>query len=265
MPFAQVNDISMYYELHGKGAPIVLVEGFASNHQTWEEYVEPLAKHFQVLVFDNRGCGQTDAPEGAYSIEMLSKDAASLMDALKIKRAHMIGHSMGGSIIQQICFDYPEKIHKGILLAAFPKISKRTMLQMDVQGQLFGDGASAEALILNSFPWLYSNEYLQNRENIKKSLRKVMNNPHHQTLTGYLSQAEALRNFDSSSYLTSIASPILIVSGGDDPLTPLEECGIPLSTKIPKAKLHVFENQSHLFIEEKPQETLDLILRFLKE
>ena len=67
MPFIQANGIDIYYELHGKGEPLVLISGFTEDHTAWDEVVETLAQSFCVLVFDNRGAGQTTSPKTPFT------------------------------------------------------------------------------------------------------------------------------------------------------------------------------------------------------
>ncbi|NIM92390.1 MAG: alpha/beta hydrolase, partial [Anaerolineales bacterium] len=74
-----VNDIEMYYEIHGKGEPLVLIEGLASDHTAWTPQVEELKTQFRCLIFDNRGMGQTDSPEIEYTTRMFAEDTVRLM------------------------------------------------------------------------------------------------------------------------------------------------------------------------------------------
>lgn len=97
MPHIKVNDISMYYEMHGKGEPIVFIAGFSVDHVAWFEVVERFKDKYQVILFDNRGVGQTDVPDGPYSIEQMTDDVAALCSALGVPQAHFVGNSMGAS------------------------------------------------------------------------------------------------------------------------------------------------------------------------
>jgi 3-oxoadipate enol-lactonase len=71
MPRTRIADIEMYYEVHGSGEPIVLIHGLGMDSSTWFNQVPVLSQQYQVIVFDNRGVGQTDAPSEAYSTEMM--------------------------------------------------------------------------------------------------------------------------------------------------------------------------------------------------
>ena len=95
MPYEKVNDIQMYYEIHGDGEPLVLIVGLGTDITEWEGIIHWLAQKYKVFAFDNRGAGRTDKPETHYSIEMMAEDTARLMQALGIQQAHILGISMG--------------------------------------------------------------------------------------------------------------------------------------------------------------------------
>ena len=115
MPKAQSNGIELYYEIHGAGQPLVLISGLGYPLWQWHKMVPFLAKHFQVITFDNRGVGQSDKPAGPYTAQMLAADTAGLLDALGIEKAIIAGHSMGGFVAQAMALDFPQKVAKLIL------------------------------------------------------------------------------------------------------------------------------------------------------
>ena len=87
MPYAQVGDIKLYYEVHGDGPPVVLVPGLGSDTRLFVNVVPVLATLHQVIVVDPRGGGQSDKPRGGYSIEQMAEDVAGLFATLGIARA----------------------------------------------------------------------------------------------------------------------------------------------------------------------------------
>ena len=116
MPKVKVNGINMHYEVHGDGFPIVMITGVSFCLKIWDNVlIDSLSKQFKVILFDNRGAGQTDIPEGEYTIKMMADDTTGLMDALNIERAHILGFSMGGMIAQEVALNYPQKVEKLIL------------------------------------------------------------------------------------------------------------------------------------------------------
>ena len=82
MPIARINDINLYYEVHGQGFPMVCIAGLSTDHMTWINLTEPLAQKYKVILLDNRGVGQSDVPPGPYSIQQMSNDVYSLCQYL---------------------------------------------------------------------------------------------------------------------------------------------------------------------------------------
>ena len=107
MPYVKINDIQMYYEIHGDGEPLVLIVGLGTDISEWEGIIHWLAQKYQVLAFDNRGVGRTDKPDIHYSIEMMADDTAGLMQTLGIQQAHILGISMGGRIALALALRHP--------------------------------------------------------------------------------------------------------------------------------------------------------------
>src|ERR1017187_7563847 len=126
MPTISVNDITMYYEIHGGGELVVLISGLNSDHSLYRGIIPQLAESYQVVVFDNRGMGQTDKPDIPYSIEMMADDAAGLLDALGIEQAHILGTSMGGRIAAALALKHPRQVKSLILVSTILKSLKGT-------------------------------------------------------------------------------------------------------------------------------------------
>src|SRR6266567_1513059 len=117
MPYVKVNDINMYYEIHGDGEPLVLIVGLATDISEWDAIIGWLAKKYKVLAFDNRGAGRTDKPDAHYSIEMMANDTVGLMQTLGIEQAHVLGISMGGRIALALALQHPKRVKKLVLVS----------------------------------------------------------------------------------------------------------------------------------------------------
>ncbi len=126
MPAINVNDITMYYEIHGEGEPVVLIAGLNSDHTLYRGIIPTLVEKYQVVAFDNRGVGQTDKPDIPYSIEMMADDTAGLLNALGIEQAHILGTSMGGRIAVALALQYPQQVKSLILVSTIVKSLKGT-------------------------------------------------------------------------------------------------------------------------------------------
>ena len=107
-----INGVDINYEISGqKDAPVVMLShSLACSLVMWQPQMAVLKSAFQVLRFDTRGHGDSDAPPGAYSLEQLSEDAVGLLDALNIGTVHFVGLSMGGMIGQCLALDYPDRL-----------------------------------------------------------------------------------------------------------------------------------------------------------
>src|SRR5579863_1115868 len=126
MPTVQVNDITMYYEIHGQGEPVVLISGLNSDHTLYQKVgiVSRLAENYQVVAFDNRGVGQTGKPDIPYTIEMMADDTAGLLKALDIEQAHILGMSLGGRIAVALALRQPQLVKSLILVSTIMNMKK---------------------------------------------------------------------------------------------------------------------------------------------
>lgn len=116
MEKAQVNGTTIAYEVHGQGEPLLLIHGAGVDHTTWQPQLEPLGKHFRLIVPDVRGHGQSGQTSTPYSIELFAEDLLCLLDTLGIQRTLICGHSMGGPVAQCVVTKQPERV-KALILA----------------------------------------------------------------------------------------------------------------------------------------------------
>jgi pimeloyl-ACP methyl ester carboxylesterase len=120
MPYAQAGEVRLYYESFGRGVPFLFVSGTGWPGEPWKlKQVPAFIDRYQVIVYDHRGVGKSDAPAGYYSTRQFAQDAANLLDALGINEpAHIIGHSMGGRVCQWLAIDYRRKVRSMIQAAS---------------------------------------------------------------------------------------------------------------------------------------------------
>ena len=117
--YAPVNGLKMYYEIHGKGEPLVLLHGaFMTITNNWANWIPPLAKTRQVIAVEMQGHGRTADIDRDFSYEDLADDIAALLDYLKIKQADVLGYSMGGGVAMQLAIRHPEKVRKVVSISA---------------------------------------------------------------------------------------------------------------------------------------------------
>src|ERR1043166_7673220 len=109
--------VSLYYESHGTGEPLIFVPSTAYSGEVWKPSQMPLASSLNVIFHDPRGCGRSVANQNVYTIEQMAADIVALMDHLKIPSAHLLGHSMGGRIALCLTQNFPGRV-KSLVMAA---------------------------------------------------------------------------------------------------------------------------------------------------
>jgi len=112
MAKVQVNNVTLHYEVSGRGPVVVFLHGFTGSHNDWRQQVAAIADRFQTIALDLRGHGQSEAPksENGYSIYHNSADLLGLLNHLAIDRCCLVGHSMGGFTALQFALDHPERL-----------------------------------------------------------------------------------------------------------------------------------------------------------
>lgn len=219
----KVNDITMYYEIHGKKGnnPIVLVAGFTCDHTFWTGILNQLTANHYVLILDNRGIGQTDTPNTPYSIEMMADDVMALCKKLHISQPTIIGQSMGSAIAQTIAKRYTDQIKKIILLNTFDYLTKAPEMAFELTYELQRLNLPLAYRVQSIVPWVFSSKFLSQPNQLANLVKLAQNNPYPQSLIGYQRQLGALKTFDSRSWLHEIKTPTLIISGEEDLIAPL--------------------------------------------
>lgn len=257
-----VNGVNLYYELVGKGPPLVLIAGFTCDTLLWNPILRELTQHFQVLMFDNRGAGQSDSPDTSYTIETMAEDAVGLIDRLGFQKTHVLGHSMGGCIAQTIAVRYPNKIAKLALSNSLISLNPVSVLAQHFFLYLREKEIPQEKLLKGIFPWLFSSDFLRDPKKVEELVAASLLNPHPQGFIGFKRQLEALTAFDSSSWFHHILLPTLVINGEEDILCPRDS--IRLAEGISTAQLVNFPKMGHLPLIENPSLFLKVIVDFFK-
>ena len=114
--FVEINNIRICYQVQGEGYPVVLIHGFGSKKESFMAQIPALSQEFKILSFDNRGSGKSERPNIPYTMEMFVDDIKGLMDYLEIKKAHLLGLSLGGMIGLNYVLKYPNAVNKLVLI-----------------------------------------------------------------------------------------------------------------------------------------------------
>lgn len=259
----KANHIHIYYELHGKAKknPIVLIAGFSCDHTFWASIVKQLAQHYQVLIFDNRGIGQTDTPNSTYTIEMMADDTMCLIHELGLKNPIIVGQSMGSAIAQQIGKRYGNQINKLILMNTFRLLAKAPEIAFTAIGDLQRLNVPLKFRVQSIVPWVFSSHFLSEPDQVNNLIKIQEDNPYPQSWIGYERQLDALRSFDSRLWLHEIKVPTLIIASEDDILTPLCEAKEVQKNINNQVQLEIIPG-GHASAVEQPDKVVAAILNF---
>ena len=260
----KIGDVDMYYELHGDGEPLVLITGLSSDHTTWLPFLPAFTNNYRVLIMDNRGIGQTKYPDAQFSVDDMADDIANLMDELKIEKAHVIGHSLGGRIAQKLVLKYPEKVNSLILCATSASQPKRSKLMLNTLANEVNNGMSMGALLKIMMSISFTENSFQNIDAINKRIDSRANSLSSDYAKNFARQVQASADYDTTNELSQIKVPTLVLAAENDFIFPLEFVK-ELADGIPNANLTVMDDTGHSLLLEKPQEFIKLSLCFLSQ
>jgi 3-oxoadipate enol-lactonase len=262
MPKVRVGDLEMHYQEAGRGDPVLLLMGLGGDHLAWGFQVPALAERYRVIAPDNRGVGQTGAPDVQYSTRMMADDTAGLMGALGIDRAHVVGVSMGGMIAQELALAHPGRVrslHLGCTLArpdGYLLALNRAWREVRIH---LGREAALRTIAL----WLFApRTYNERPDFVEGLLGAALANPFPQSVTGFLRQSEAVTRHDTLARLAGIRCPTLVTVGEEDILVP-PRFSRELAARIPGASLHTIPEAAHAHFWERPDLFNTLTLDFL--
>lgn len=254
----EANGININYRLDGpEDAPIVMLSNsLMSNLTMWDPQMAVLTESFRVLRYDTRGHGDTDAPSGPYTIQLLAEDVVALLDALKIEKVHFAGLSMGGMIAQYLGANHSERILSLMLCDTASEMPTLEMWNDRIStARDNGIGALLDGTLQRWFTAPF-------RENDKAAVEKVALMIRTTKTDGYIACASAVRDMSQTSILSRISVPTIIIVGEDDPACTVAQSRV-LEEQIKGAKLVIIKNAAHLSNIEKIDEFNDAILGFL--
>jgi pimeloyl-ACP methyl ester carboxylesterase len=260
---ADSQGVKIGYEIKGEGEPLVLVHGLAYDRVGWGRLPELLARHFSVLLVDNRGVGESDAPEGPYAVPQMAADVAAVLDDVGIERTNLFGVSLGGYIAQEFALAYPQRIQKLVLVSTapggpkshpmpaagleafgkYPTMEREAGLRLMVENSLGARG-------VRDVPGLADEIFAYRLE-------------HAPSLAAWQAQAYAGATFDAHDRIGAIATPTLVIQGGADMVVDPRNADL-LADLIPNARVEIVADRGHLLVWEDSERVAELVREFLQ-
>lgn len=245
MPFANTDDIELYYESHGEGFPLLFISGLSASTSTWEGQIPFFKQHYRCIVFDNRGAGLSGKPPGPYSMAKLAEDALRLLDRLFIEKALIFSVSMGGMIALELARIASDRLGSILLGCTHAGGKNRISPSPETVSLLMDDsGLTREQLMHKQTPLFFSERFRsEHSKTIEEHYRLLLLAPD-QPLFALQAQLMAISTFDCTDALEQIDNPALVVTGTEDVLIPPANSTY-LTAHLPNSELIVIPGAGH--------------------
>jgi 3-oxoadipate enol-lactonase len=262
MPTADLDDVTLQYEMVGQGAPLLVVNGTGSDLRRKPSILDsPLAQQFTVLAYDHRGLGRSRPADPTHQPTMadFARDALRLCDRVGWKHLLLLGISFGGMVAQEIALAGGDRIRRLVLASTSPGGAGRASAPLHKVYRL----ALAERVArLASYTDLRASTNRELRERLIRSILRGGESEDPAAAPGLHKQLEARRHHDTWERLPSLRVPTLVAAGRHDGIAPLANAEA-LASRIPGARLRVFEG-GHVFMLE-DRAAWPAMIAFLKE
>jgi pimeloyl-ACP methyl ester carboxylesterase len=235
------------------------VHGLGYARWGWEPVVDLLAERYDVILFDNRGIGESEAPPGPYSAAEMAEDTRRVMDEAGVERAHVLGTSLGGMIAQELALAAPARVEKLVLVCTTPGGSKATPMPEQTV-RLMAEAPTLEPLVaLRRF---VENALAPDAPDgiVERILAHRIETA--QPVSAWLSQAAAGAAFDVWDRLSELGIPTLVAHGTADIVVDPANAEL-LTERIPDAQLELFPGCGHLLFWEQPDRFATVVGEFL--
>jgi pimeloyl-ACP methyl ester carboxylesterase len=260
-----VTDIDIAYKTFGKGEPFLLISGSGLVMDAWESSIlKNLSSNHKVIIFDNRGVGNTTTGIKPFSIQQFANDTADLLYALKIQKANVLGFSMGSFVAQELALLHPEKVNRLILYGAAcggkENISQSPQVVKILSDFVNNRTQNVEKLLSVTFPlgWVKSHPNVtipQSKEIVIPSTLKQQFN--------LVEDWFAINRSEVCSQLPKISIPTLVITGTEDVSVPSANSLI-IVQKIPGSWLVQIKGGGHGLMYQYPEQFSKIVRTFLE-
>ena len=256
----RVGDIDISYKTFGKGDPILLIMGYAGSKNDWDPiFLKGLSTNHTVIVFDNRGIGNTSVGFKNFTIAQFTADSAALLDALKINRSDVLGYSMGGMIAQQLTLNYPDKVDDLIIYASYCGGNQSIPPNQQIVEQFTDLSGSSEDIKTRFIPLLFTQNWTKQNPTYMEKFASLEFPP----VNILKKQLNAIFSWEGTcNQLKDISQDTLVIVGTNDLLLSSVN-SIILTEKIPGAWLAQFKDGGHGVMFQYPERLSTLVNTFL--
>jgi pimeloyl-ACP methyl ester carboxylesterase len=253
----KVHDIDIAYKLLGTGDPIILIMGFGGSMNNWDTtLLKQLSLHNTTIIFDNRGIGHTSCGARNFSIYQFANDVAGLLDALQIRKASVLGFSMGGMIAQELVLHYPDKVNKLVLYSSYCGGNESSYTSNPEVIKLFSNlSGSSCNMLLSLASLMFPKKWRTENPNYCD----LFDNPSSMVSTETILNQSRVFSEGRDNKRTK---PTLIVTGAEDVLVPAINSSI-FAERIRKSNLIQVVDCGHGLMYQLPEKFSSIVSTFL--
>ncbi|MDH0748323.1 alpha/beta hydrolase [Pseudomonas sp. GD03842] len=258
--FVNVDGAQLAYRRFGKtgGVPLVFLQHFVGNLDSWDpEVIDGFARDREVILFDNAGVASSSG-QVPNNIQDMAKYAAGLLQALGVKKADLLGFSMGSLIAQQVALDHPDVVRRLILVGSSPRAGVgMASLTPEFQGYLAKKREVPDELLLDVFFTQSAESQASGREFLTRLRARKVNRDVDVNDKTAPAQAAAIAGWGApaehaNDYLKNIHQPTLVVAGSND-IVFYTVNDVTLQQNLPNAQLVIYPDSNHGAIYQYPE------------
>ncbi len=259
MTIIGVGDIELDYERSGAGPPLLLIMGMSGTSLHWgEPFLSLLRSDFDVIAYDHRGVGASTPLDGPVTIRQMADDAAGLLGALEIDSAHVLGISMGGMIAQELAIGHAERVRTLTLGCTYCGGEGSALASEIVMRKLAAAMASGDRERALRAGWEMNVSSAMAADDQAYARFREIGMQRAVAVPVIIEQLQACAAHDANARLAQLAMPTLVVHGTEDQLLPVRN-GRLIASRIPAARLEIFDGVGHLFFWERPERSAELV------
>ena len=260
MAFARGDGADIYYEVHGRGTPVVLSAGMGGSGSFWEPQLAALAERHRVILYDHVGTGRS--AQGNRSIAGMADDIVSVLDHSGVGAAHLVGHAIGGIVGIELAIRHPERLRSLVVVNGWGRADPFLRRCFEVRKQLLNE-AGPLAYVRAQPLFLYPPQWIsENIARLEAEERRILQ--HFPPVATMNQRIDMFLAFDPGERLSSIRVPTLLASARDDALVPAYLTR-QLAAAIPQARVHEVGWGAHAFTVVTPAIFNDALLGFCNE